>query len=271
MWGVLPWRQVFTPSNLRWGLGAHDICYRHLPLGHFFFAGQTLPTHRLRHSPLGGLFQPTLSEAVRLLSAGPYAVLPTYTTTGSDAWPAPSAHHRLAWVHVFPEGAVHQPPAGAGYGLRYFRWGAARLLLEADPAPDVVPIFVEGTDRVMSEDRLWPRWLPRRAPLRLTFGAVLDSDAVFGDLRSRWRELVAAAGPTGMPGDLPETLRRGAEVDALRAEAARRLREEVLRLRRARGYADQDPALGRAEKWAADRPGRKGQRSEVDGSIVSQD
>lgn len=28
MWGVLPLRYAFNPSNMRWGLGAHDICYK---------------------------------------------------------------------------------------------------------------------------------------------------------------------------------------------------------------------------------------------------
>jgi monolysocardiolipin acyltransferase len=28
MWGVLPLRYVWDPANFRWGLGAHDICFK---------------------------------------------------------------------------------------------------------------------------------------------------------------------------------------------------------------------------------------------------
>ena len=28
MWGVLPLKYVFNPVSLRWGLGAHDICFK---------------------------------------------------------------------------------------------------------------------------------------------------------------------------------------------------------------------------------------------------
>lgn len=28
IWGVLPLRYTFNPSNLRWTLGAHDICFK---------------------------------------------------------------------------------------------------------------------------------------------------------------------------------------------------------------------------------------------------
>lgn len=28
MWGVLPLRYAFDPWSLRWGLGAHDICFK---------------------------------------------------------------------------------------------------------------------------------------------------------------------------------------------------------------------------------------------------
>lgn len=28
IWGILPLRYAFNPENLRWGLGAHDICFK---------------------------------------------------------------------------------------------------------------------------------------------------------------------------------------------------------------------------------------------------
>lgn len=91
-------------------------------------------------------------------------------------------------MHVFPEGCVHQH---AGADLRYFKWGLARLILESDPAPDVLPMFIEGTQRVMPEDRGFPRFLPRVGKtVRVAFGEVLDYERTFGDLKRRWDGLV---------------------------------------------------------------------------------
>jgi monolysocardiolipin acyltransferase len=28
IWGILPLANMFDPQSLRWGLGAHDICYK---------------------------------------------------------------------------------------------------------------------------------------------------------------------------------------------------------------------------------------------------
>jgi monolysocardiolipin acyltransferase len=260
--------------------------------------GQTLPTHRLAHSSHGGLFQPTMTQAIRLLSAPPTSPSPfpssslqdhgspgddpfvsnqltypaTYTTTGTDSWPAPWGSH--AWLHVFPEGAVHQTP---GRSLRYFKWGVARLILEADPAPELVPLFVEGTDGVMPAERGFPKFVPRIGNrIRVAFGEVVDCDDEFGDLRARWRRLVERqrAGQThgGVVGELvSDELRDGVEARDIRIEAARRVRERVLDVRRGLGYPEESPELGRAETWAKDA-GRKGEyRSDVDGSNISQE
>lgn len=179
----------------------------HLPLSNppprrlfssFFNHGQVLPCHRLKHSPFGGPFQPCVAQAIRLLSTPPSpSAAPTpqspawYTTTGADVIPSPlthAQHRRYSWVHVFPEGMVHQH---ASTDLRYFKWGVARLILESDPAPDVLPMFIDGTQRVMPEDRAFPRFLPRVGKkVRVGFGEVLDYEATFGDLRRRWEGLV---------------------------------------------------------------------------------
>lgn len=224
MWGVLPLRYAFEPWNLRWGLGAHDICYKNKALSTFFALGQVLPTHRNMHSPHAGLFQPTMTQAIRLLSAYPFKTtgehLPlapeqprtlttqsllqdlrdpfsegslTYTTTGRDVHTAPSAFlsNRHAWVHAFPEGLVHQHPERH---MRYFKWGVARMILEAEPMPDLVPVFIDGTSDIMNENRTWPRALPRPGKhVRVAFGDSVDMEATFGDLRTRWKALVREA------------------------------------------------------------------------------
>jgi monolysocardiolipin acyltransferase len=170
-----------------------------------------------------------------------------------DAHFAPSSYapNRPAWVHVFPEGMVHQHRDA---DMRYFKWGAARLILEAEPPPDVVPMFIDGTQRVMSEDRGFPRFLPRvGARVRVAFGAPLDYDAVFGDLRRRWRGLVDADGGDRLPlGKVADHLKEGPEAREIRAEVVRRLREEVLKVRKTLGYPEADPAFGLPETWAGD-------------------
>ena len=284
-----------------------------------------LPCHRLKHSPHGGLFQPSVTQVIRLLSSQPYsspsAPAPsapltdpfaagalTYTTTGTDSFPAPSAYarHRHSWVHIFPEGLVHQHPS---VDVRYFKWGIARMILEAEPAPDVLPMFIDGTHRVMSEDRGFPRFVPRVGKtIRVAFGDVLDYEATFGDLRRRWRELarkssssssttttrqsamswfrssrpaVAAATAedhghaTGvaMLGELPDDLKYGREAQEIRIEVARRMRAEVLKVRKVLGgYPDSDPALGDARTWVIDDDKRSAKyKSRVEGSEINQE
>lgn len=260
IWGVLPLRMAFQPWTLRWGLGAHDILFQNQGLGAFFTLGQVVPVHRSMHSPHGGPFQPSMTQALRLLSSYPFKTLPdhnhhhqppttpapsnttitttarsrlladlrdpftdgglTYTTTGRDVHTAPSAFlsNRHAWVHVFPEGLVHQHPDRQ---LRYFRWGVARLILEAEPMPDLVPVFVDGTADIMHEDRGWPRPVPRPGKdVRIAFGDRVDMEATFGDLRRRWKALVRT-----------EVERRDAEIRVAEAriEAAEtRLSEKAL-------------------------------------------
>ncbi|KAL1903289.1 Lyso-phosphatidylcholine acyltransferase [Sporothrix stenoceras] len=336
LWGVLPFKYAADHRNLRWGLGSHDICYKSSFAGHFFCSGQTLPTHRLRHSPWGGLFQPTMNQAVRLLSAqplpadhtklgspieslsspssstfsssseslssspssdsGPLPPAPApsskspsnhvfassfspslyYSTNDVDRWPAPSAFasNRHAWVHIFPEGLVHQQ---RDRGLRYFKWGVARLILESEPTPDIVPMFIDGLDRVMHEERKFPRFLPRIGQkIRIVFGDIMDPET-FADLRERWQQLMArsrrSAGTTsdncsdGTAVEKEIDLKYGEEAQQLRKETAYRLREEILKLRRRFGYPEEDPSLGLAETWA-DEPNKKRYRSQVDDSMV---
>lgn len=190
-------------------------------------------------------------------------------------------------MHVFPEGLVHQHPQ---VDLRYFKWGVARLILESEPAPDVVPMFIDGTQQVMNEERGFPRFLPRIGKkIRVAFGEVVDYEATFGDLRRRWRQEVervsreeeAAAAKSKelverkprLLGDLPEQLKYSEEAQQIRIECARRMREQVLKVRRELGgYEESDPAFGEASTWAPDRKVKAEKyKSRVDGSEINQD
>lgn len=255
-------------------------------LAGFFTLGQVLPTHRRLHSPYGGLFQPTITQAIRLLSRGPFSPephlaasdrqkwsfenfcvdpfseVPTgYTTTSNDSYLAPSAYacNSYSWIHIFPEGKVHQSPHKT---MRYFKWGVARLILEASECPDVVPMWIEGTDGVMHEARPFPRFIPRiNKNISITFGEKVDSEAVFGDMRRRWRKLKEEAerGKEPAPlGVLNEELMYGKDAVELRKECTKKVRDLVIEVRRTRGLPDEDPKESKVETWLREGPKAEG-------------
>jgi monolysocardiolipin acyltransferase len=159
---------------------------------------------------------------------------------------------------------IHQ---AADKTMRYFKWGVARLILEPPECPDVVPMFIEGTDHVMHESRTFPRFLPRIGnKISVTFGAELDVEAVFGDLRKRWRDLAdehaREVGLSGWDettlGLVPENLANHPEAVKLRKECTKRVRDAVLEVRRSRGLPDEDPKNGVVETWMREGPKREG-------------
>jgi monolysocardiolipin acyltransferase len=308
VWGVLPlsFAAFHGYMNHRWTFGSHDICFTNWFRSQFFTLGQTLPTHRIAHSMHGGIAQPTLTEGVRLLtkisasrptwnphvkrglerpedfhSSWPHdcvdpfsdvAPPPSYPSSPKDGryYLAPSRYacNSYSWIHIFPEGMIHQ---SGDKTMRYFKWGVARLILEPPECPDVVPMFIEGTDQIMHESRMFPRFIPRIGKkVTVTFGREIDSEGVFGDLRKRWRELrdedyarsirnPHAPYPNEAVGLLTDTLLNGKEVIELRIECTKRLREEVLKVRGSRGYPDEDPKASMVETWKKEGPKREGQ------------
>ncbi|KAK7713582.1 Lyso-phosphatidylcholine acyltransferase [Botryosphaeria dothidea] len=217
-------------------------------------------------------------DAIRLLSRTPFSApvarhepaadIPdpfssgtlTYSTTGHDSFPAPAAYlsRRHAWVHIFPEGKVHQKEDRT---MRYFKWGVARLILESDPCPDLVPMWVEGPDQIMHEAREFPRFLPRPGKaVSVTFGDKVDVEKIFGDLREKWTKLKEKEeGSEKLEvGMLSEGLKYGKEAVNLRKECTMRVREEVLKVRRNRGWPDEDPKAGLVETWALEGPKQEG-------------
>lgn len=224
--------------------------------------------------------------------------------------------------------------------MRYFKWGVARLILESEPMPDMLPMFIDGTQNIMSEERTFPRVLPRGGKkFQVTFGELLDMEAKFGDLRRKWQDLVrqdrlralgeaehdavaknrssssswasisslwssksssapsissdesslttTADGPLQQyrstavqrqrrggqlaMGELSEELKYGAEAQALRIEVARRVRDEIEKLRVDAGYPEDDPKLALAETWAKEPADARRFKSNVDGSLVTQE
>jgi monolysocardiolipin acyltransferase len=281
----------------------------------FFNYGNTLPMHRIAHSKYGGIFQPTMTQVIRLLSDPHANPLPsiqpatqqpgiltpsslppsdpfsaselTYTTNGQDSFPAPSFYpsRRHSWIHVFPEGKIHQHPDKI---MRYFKWGVARMILESEPCPDVMAMWIDGPQFVMANERTFPRPLPRPGhDVSITFGEKMDVDRVFGPFRERWRDLKAKAQrkrelngeadetgvlATDWNGELGEVrdqeLRYGAEAVQLRKEVTLAVREEVLKVRRSTGLPDEDPKGSLVETWREEGSFDMPEGKMKDGSVV---
>lgn len=269
--------------------------------------------HRIAHSKYGGIFQPTMTQVIRLLSdphaassttdqPTPTAVptlpssLPpsdpfsssdfTYTTNGEDSFPAPSFYpsRRHSWIHVFPEGKIHQHPDKI---MRYFKWGVARMILESEPCPDVMALWIDGPQQIMDNERTFPRPLPRPGKdVSITFGEKMDVEKVFGPFRERWRALKAKAEKKRLQaepndagalskdweGGLGEVrdheLRYGAEAEQLRMDVTLAVREEVLKVRRSTGLPDEDPKSSLAETWREEGSQDKPEGRMKDRSIV---
>ena len=185
----------------------------------------------------------------------------TYTTNGYDTFPAPSAYpsRRHAWVHIFPEGMIHQHPAQV---MRYFKWGIARLVLESEPCPDVVPIWIDGPQHVMDNERTWPRFLPRAGKdVTVAFGERVNRELLLEPFRERWRKLkerarrkAASESELGERGErlgviTDDELRYGREAQQLRIEVTLAMRDEVLKVRRQFGLPDEDPKRSLADSY----------------------
>lgn len=298
IWGVLPNRYFWDTNNMRWSLGSFDICFKNQLMCAFFSFGNTLPTHRAAHSKFGGLFQPTMTQCIRLLS-DPHAKrffkgedtssLPKsdpfssaelrYSTTGSDHFPAPSAYpsRRHSWCHIFPEGMIHQHPDKV---MRYFKWGVARLILEAEPCPDVLPMWIDGPQHIMDNERPWPRPMPRIGrEVKVVFGDLVDTKKVFEPFRERWQELKRKAKLKRLPSSSSDDstdelgvltddyLKFGKEAEQLRIDVTTAVRNEVLKVRRSVGLPDEDPKRGLAETWREEGRGAR-DGIQKDGSII---
>ncbi|SPO20373.1 related to TAZ1 - Lyso-phosphatidylcholine acyltransferase [Ustilago trichophora] len=128
IWGTLPSSTFLNPNTVRWTLGASDVMFTNPLLSRFFRNGQCIETLRG-----GGIYQRAIDDSIEKLGQG-------------------------KWIHLFPEGYVN---VSTSTKLRRFKWGIARMLLEAKTMPTVVPIWLTGFDQMMPEPRSKPKWLPR--------------------------------------------------------------------------------------------------------------
>jgi monolysocardiolipin acyltransferase len=205
-----------------------------------------------------------MEQTIALLSGPATAPTPgevSFTTDGTDSFFAPAAYaaNRNAWIHVFPEACCHQSP---DLGLRYFKWGVSRLILESEPAPEFIPMFIDGTQDIMPENRGFPRFLPRIGNhIRVAIGKPVNSDRVFGDYRRKWRKLAEKASE--------EEKMNSLEAVQLRIDVAKAVRDEVLKLRESLGFPrEQDETAALADTWSKE-PNKRKFKSPVDGSLVN--
>jgi len=130
----------------------------------------------------------------------------------------------------------------------------------------------------MHESREWPRFIPRAGNrITVAFGESVDGEQIFGDLRQRWKRLVTlqrealrrkGADDGLVVGELTEGLKYNDEAVALRKEVTRRVRQEVLKVRRSLGYPDEDPKEGLVETWIEEGASGKREGKMKDGSWV---
>lgn len=157
VWGILPFKFLFFPSlppystsfpahsappsanSMRYALGAADILFTNPLYSAFFTLGRVLRVERG-----GGLKQKAIIDAVNILRNG-------------------------GWIHIYPQGKVCQR-------LSSFKWGIAELILQCRSLdPIVLPMFVEGMDRILPLGRLIPRlW----QDLTVVFGEPVDWKSV---------------------------------------------------------------------------------------------
>jgi monolysocardiolipin acyltransferase len=121
---LLPPSACVDVDKLRWTLCATDRCFKNEFLAWAFPHGKVLPVVRG-----GGIEQPMMDVAARLLADG-------------------------EWLNVFPEGT-----RTSGDEIQPFRWGAARLIVEARPR--VIVIYHRGMDAILPRGSYLPRFFKR--------------------------------------------------------------------------------------------------------------
>lgn len=128
----------------------------------------------------------------------------------------------------------------------------------------------------MHESRKFPRFLPRLGKkITVAFGEEVDGEKVFGDLRKRWKILMTMQKDALLKkdehfsmamGELTDELKYSPEAVEIRKEVTRRMRQEVLKVRRDLGLPDEDPKAGLVETWIEEGSKREGRMD--DGSWV---
>ncbi|AET39461.1 lysophosphatidylcholine acyltransferase Ecym_4408 [Eremothecium cymbalariae DBVPG len=262
LWGVFPWRIYKDFDQVRWCLGARNICFQNRFLSTFFSLGKVLATDRFGAGP----FQGSIDASIRLLSPDdtldlewePYRErtmkAPEFVQSIKKvSYVSPIARDKPSWLHVFPEGFVLQLQAPHSNSMRYFKWGVARMVLESTKAPIIVPIFGTGFEKIAPEsaaDTVVERYLPRNfgAEIKITVGDPID-DGIIEKYREEWRRLLEKYHDPKNPTDLTPELRTGKEAEDLRSRLAAELREHVAKIRHQECKLPQEDTRFKSPEW----------------------
>ncbi|EER35012.1 conserved hypothetical protein [Candida tropicalis MYA-3404] len=272
-YAALPWRYHLDVDTIRWGFGAHNVCFSTTIQSWFFNLGKILGTKRFGEGP----FQGSIDAAIRILSPDDTLDLeftpgvkeeekplllqtvnnigdartstdlvkfikPTPESTNVLLRKNPFIRTKTSWFHVFPEGFVLQLQEPHHNSMRYFKWGVSRLILESTRTPIVVPLFSFGFEKVAPEDKSdvgFKRWLPSNfgAEIHICVGDPIK-DEVLEDYREQWRKLVKKYINKSNPTDLSDELKHGKKAQKLRSDLAAYLRERVVEIRNQTGMFD---------------------------------
>lgn len=277
---LLPFRFHSDIDTVRWGFGAHNICFSTPTLLWFFNFGKILGTKRFGEGP----FQGSLDAAIRILSPDDTLDLEFPPWARDAEKPAlvqemsalalhgthlaknaqrpetqtllkaqnPIVRTKTSWFHVFPEGFVLQLEEPHSNLMRYFKWGVSRLILEATRTPVVVPMFASGFEKVAPEDADGiSRWLPQNlgAEIHLTIGDPVP-DEHLELYRKEWRKLCRKYTDPQQPTDLSPELRDGKKAQRLRSDLAAFIREHVAAVRLSTGFhTPEDPRFKSPAYW----------------------
>lgn len=263
IWGVFPWRIYKDLDQIRWCLGAHNICFQNSFFTYFFSLGKVLSTERFGAGP----FQGSIDATIRLLSPDDTLDLEWTPHVSMDNKPKsislskrimkdyipPIARSRPSWVHVYPEGFVLQLMPPHSNSMRYFKWGVTRMILESTKAPIVVPIFSSGFEKIAPEsaaDTLIERYLPRNfgSNINVTIGNPID-DKIIDSYRFEWLKLVEKYYDPKCSTDLSWELKYGKEAQNLRSRLAAELREHVANIRHIECNFPQEDERFKSPSW----------------------
>lgn len=134
-------------QELRWALGAKEICFTSPWHSLLFRFGQVLPIVRGN-----GIFQPVMDHILEELNKG-------------------------KWLHIFPEGKINMEKEQ----LR-LKWGVGRLIADAINTPIVLPFYHFGMDTILSN---YPPYIPRtNKKTTIVYGEPIYFDEIIKNLKA---------------------------------------------------------------------------------------
>ena len=219
LWAMLPLRIFANLQRMRWSLAAEDVCFTTAATRWFFGSGHGISVRRG-----AGLQQLGVELSVQKLVEG-------------------------KWLHLFPEGKVHQNAQ-----LNFMKWGVAKMAAASTlrsphkKAPIVLPFYHTGMERVVPLSRFdnsvgYPSlcW-PGKIKIRVRVGQPFYVDEIvhgFVEEQERKREK-GVAYPPHFSQDTPEEKQF---YSRLTEEIAVKLRalEHVMESQRAVSYTHSEP------------------------------